>query len=285
MNRAHDALTYDQRLQRVAAYIQANLAASFDLQTLADIAHLSPYHFHRIYHAISGETIAATVKRLRLQRAAGYLVQTSLSIAEIAKQTGYANVQSFTRIFKQEFLLPPALYRQNGSHTRFQTTTETIATLRREVRILELPAMLGICAEHHGSYLMIEKAFDTVFRYVQAHHLEDAITAVVGIYDDDPFAVAESKLRSRACIMLAFDTQPKPPIARVQIEAGTCAMLRHQGPYADMRVAYLWLYGQWLPHSGYLVADAPVFEVYLNHPRDTKPSDLLVDIYLPLQTR
>ena len=49
-----------------------------------------------------------------------------------------------------------------------------------------------------------------------------------------------------------------------------------------MRSAYQWLYGQWLVQSGREVADSPVFEGYLNNPRDTAPEQLLPDIYLPL---
>lgn len=49
-----------------------------------------------------------------------------------------------------------------------------------------------------------------------------------------------------------------------------------------MRAGYQWLYGEWLVRSGLEPADAPVFEEYLNNPRDTAPSDLLTDIYLPL---
>jgi AraC family transcriptional regulator len=282
LSRVHDAMTYDQRLERVALYIEKHLGESFDLNTLADIAHLSPYHFHRIYHAIAGETIAATVKRLRLHRAAGYLVQTSMGIAQIAKSTGYQNVQSFTRIFKTEFDLPPAQYRKQGTHTRFQATT-TKSALSRDVSILELAPMSGVGLVHRGSFMMIKRSFDSVYRWVQANGLSDAVTKVIGIYDDDPFTVPEAQLRSRACLILSGSVSVEPPIVQVNISGGICAVLRHQGPYADMRLAYQWLYGQWLPRSGYLVADAPVFEVYLNHPRDTKPADLLVDICLPLQ--
>jgi AraC family transcriptional regulator len=291
LNPAHDAHSYYQRFDRVAAYIEAHLDQEVDLNVLAEVAHFSPYHFHRIYHALSKETLGQMVKRLRLQRAAGYLVQTNLSIAEIAKCTGYPNVQSFTRIFKSEFGSPPALYRKTGSHTRFLHPLEPSPTpaleVNIEVKILHLEPMFGICAEHYGSYLNIKRAFDPLFRWATARGLVEHITGVVGIYHDDPFAVPEKQLYSRACLMFEQEILHKiplePPFARVQLLGGPCAVLRHQGPYADMRLAYQWLYGTWLPRSSREVADQPVFEVYLNHPRDTRPADLLVDIYLPLQ--
>jgi AraC family transcriptional regulator len=58
--------------------------------------------------------------------------------------------------------------------------------------------------------------------------------------------------------------------------------LRHKGPYSDMRAAYEWLYGTWLVQSGREAVDAPVFEEYLNSPKETAPSELLTEICLPL---
>lgn len=120
MTRTVDRQHYEDRLSRVRAHIHDHLDEKIDLYKLAEIAYLSPYHWHRIYHAVYGETIAATVKRLRLHRAAGYLVNTSMKIEEIAEKSGYPNLQSFTRIFKSVFGMPPAQYRSNGSHTQFQ---------------------------------------------------------------------------------------------------------------------------------------------------------------------
>jgi AraC family transcriptional regulator len=280
---SRDATHYFQRLERVAAYLEAHLADTLDLNALADVAHLSPYHFHRIYHAIVGETLAATVRRLRLQRAAGYLAQTSRSIADIARATGYDNVQSFTRIFKTQYGIPPAQYRSSGTHTRFRTTASSQPQLLREVRVLETEAMTGVSVEHRGSYLLIERAFNTLYRWAGARNLLGAVRATIGMYDDDPFSVPEKQLRSRACLMLESDSLPESPFPQVNLPRTLCAVIRHQGPYADMRSAYQWLYGRWLPNSGYEAADAPVFEVYLNHPRDTPPPELLVDIHLPLR--
>lgn len=62
--------SYEDRLNRVTAYIYDHLDGALDFQTLAEVAALSPYHWHRIYHAVRGETAVATAKRLRLQRAA-----------------------------------------------------------------------------------------------------------------------------------------------------------------------------------------------------------------------
>jgi AraC family transcriptional regulator len=50
-----------------------------------------------------------------------------------------------------------------------------------------------------------------------------------------------------------------------------------------MKPVYDWLFGDWLVQSGREAADAPVFEDYLNSPRDTPPTELRTDIHPPLR--
>ena len=67
-----------------------------------------------------------------------------------------------------------------------------------------------------------------------------------------------------------------------RIRGGEYAVLRHVGPYSDMRATYEWLYGTWLVQSGRAAADAPAFEEYLNSPKGTAPAELVTEICLPL---
>jgi AraC family transcriptional regulator len=108
MKKADSRTYYQERLNRVTGYIYDHLDDQLDLNTLADIACLSPYHW-TVYsrQALRGETIAATVKRLRLHRAAGYLAHTSMAVEKIAEKSGYGNLQSFTRIFHSVYGMPP----------------------------------------------------------------------------------------------------------------------------------------------------------------------------------
>ncbi len=273
--------SYAKRLARVSKHIQAHMDDTVDLNTLAEIANLSPYHFHRVYHAVNGETVANTVKRLRMSRAAADLIRTELSIEKIAERAGYSTVQAFTRVFKSEFGMPPAQYKKHGSHKVFERSLEQAAMLNNTVKIVETPAMQGVKLEHRGSYLMIEHAFNPLMLWAKQHDVD--YQAVLGIYYDDPFAVEEKDLRSSACLILENPVEPTAPIQTLHLPPMRCAVLRHRGPYADMRLAYMWLYGQWLPNAGVEVADAPVFEIYLNEPQTTPPTELVVDIYLPIQ--
>lgn len=132
--------------------------------------------------------------------------------------------------------------------------------------------------------MRVGKAFEVAYTRMAAQGLVRPEARWMAVYYDDPFAVPESQLQSRAGLSLppGHTDAVQPPLEPFTLGGGLCAVLRHQGPYSTMRAAYQWLFGQWLVLSGYEAADLPVFVDYLNNPRDTAPGDLLTDIYLPL---
>lgn len=274
---------YEDRLNRVIAYIYDHLDEEIDLHKLAEVACMSPYHWHRVYHAVRGETIAATVKRLRLHRAAGFLAHSEMPVEEVAQRSGYPNLQSFTRIFKSVYGMPPAQYRRNGSHSRFRNGSPERASQMYSVEIKNVPAMTAVTVPHSGSYMEVGKAFEQLFGWLAAQDLMKDATRVVGLYYDDPDSVPEAELRSCAGAVLTSSPELQAPFTYNEIRGGDYAVLKYKGPYADMKAAYQWFYGEWLTQSGRDAADAPCFEDYLNNPQDTAPSDLLTDIYMPLR--
>jgi len=276
-------IEYGERMDRVTAHVFDHLDDELDLNKLAGVACLSPYHWHRIYHAMRGETIAATVRRLRLHRATGWLANTEMPIEEIAERSGFGGVETFTRAFKAAYGMPPAKYRREGSHRRFDPGTNEGSSIMQHVEIRTLPQMQAATIPHRGPYMEIGRAFEKLFGTLGARNLLAPGLRMFGIYYDDPASVPEGELRSRAAIIAAAPLLIEPPLEPATIIGGEYAVLRHKGPYADMRGAYEWLYGTWLPQSGREPADAPCVEEYLNTPRDTPPTDLLSDIYLPLR--
>ncbi|HEY1998884.1 AraC family transcriptional regulator [Paraburkholderia sp.] len=283
MNDLTHRARYEARLNRVLDHIYDHLDEPLEIDRLAEIACLSPYHWHRIYQAMHGETVAVTVRRLRLHRAAGYLANGSMPIAEIAARSGYSSLQSFSRTFSAAFGMPPAQYRKQGTHSRFRPALSGGDQMTmREVVIREVPAMRVLTVDHVGSYMQIGKAFDTLVGWLAARNLLSPEMRMVGIFHDDPGIMAERELRSKAGVVLPRVIDVDVPVTVTEVRGGQYAVLRHKGPYADMASAYQWLYGEWLVQSGREAADAPVFEEYLNNPKDTAPAELVTEICLPL---
>jgi AraC family transcriptional regulator len=275
--------TYQDRLTRVVDYIHDHLEDELSLDRLADVACLSPYHWHRIYTAMCGETIAATVKRLRLQRASGRLANSDMAVKEVARRAGYGTVESFTRAFRAVYDLPPADYRARGSHAAFKAATAAQDSAGFPVSIETLPEQTCTCVTHRGSYLQIDRAFGTLFAELAAQGLLTPEIRMVAQFFDDPDLVEETELQSMACAPMQAGVALAPPLQAAVLRGGRYARLRYQGPYADMKGAYRWLYGVWLPQSGEEAADAPAFEAYLNTPQEVAQTELRTDIHLPLE--
>lgn len=89
----------------------------------------------------------------------------------------------------------------------------------------------------------------------------------------------------RACVPPddAPAVEPDAPVERATIAGGDYAVLLHTGPYAELKAAYQWLYGEGLQQAGRTPAAAPPFELYLNTPLDTAPADLLTEIHVPVR--
>lgn len=285
MPRAATALDYSRRIQRVIAHIGAHLDGDLSLERLAAVACLSPYHFHRVYRALTGETVADTVRRLRLARAADSLLRRRLTLEQVARQAGYGGVVAFTRAFGAAYGMPPAAYRAAGrlvppplpsQPTPLEDTTMPDVTIR-DCAPMTLAAM-----RHTGPYMGIGAVFDRLGAWAGPRGLIGPQTLGVGVYFDDPASVPESQLRSAAGITVAAPVDD-PAVETLTLPAGPCAVLRHLGPYAELERSYQWLYREWLPASGREPADQPCWEVYVNDPRTTPPAELVTEIYLPLK--
>lgn len=97
------------RLRRVASHVDAHLGQSLSLDELADIAHLSRFHFERVFNEYSGETPVARVRRLRLELARRkILAGQANSLLELAFDSGYGSAEAFSRAFKALHGMPPS---------------------------------------------------------------------------------------------------------------------------------------------------------------------------------
>ena len=136
---------------------------------------------------------------------------------------------------------------------------------------------------HRGSYLDIGSKFERLGGLMAARGTLPDIRGMVGLYYDDPDAVAEADLRSHAAVSVTETAAIDDPLEESHLPAGRFAVMHHKGPYSDLKSAYMYLFGEWLPASDEEPADGPCVEFYLNNPTDTAPEDLRTDVCVPLK--
>ncbi|MBN2131216.1 MAG: AraC family transcriptional regulator [Sedimentisphaerales bacterium] len=289
---------YEERLLRVLVFIQQNLDEPMPLEELARVAHFSPYHFHRIFRGMVGESLKEHIRRLRLERAALRLKHTDRSVLDIALEAGFQTHESFTRAFGALLGCSPSQFRSNNTiaftapGVHFQNGVVETQNLRSqllsggaimEVKIERLEPLRVAFVRHVGPYNEVGQAWETLCMRLGRKGLIGPDSRFVGVCHDDPEVTAPEKIRYDACITVGEDFTPEGEVGVQMLPGGEFAVVTHSGPYENLNQTYAALFGQWLPHSGRELRSEPSLEFYLNDPESTDPEDLLTDIYAPLQ--
>jgi AraC family transcriptional regulator len=95
---------YEERVNRVLDYVTQHLEGDLSLKKLARVSDFSAFHFHRIFHSITGETLNSFVRRARLEKAAQLMkAAPGRRITDIALDVGFAGLAEFSRAFKAHF--------------------------------------------------------------------------------------------------------------------------------------------------------------------------------------
>lgn len=105
-------------LSRITSYVHDNLHTSISLSELADLVHISRFHFARLFKQSTGTTAIRFVEQCRIQRAQALIAETNLSLCEIALMTGYADQSHFTRRFHREVGCTPAIFARDQGRRR-----------------------------------------------------------------------------------------------------------------------------------------------------------------------
>jgi AraC family transcriptional regulator len=102
------------RMQRARMHLEGNPHRVVRIGELAAMASLSVWYFSKTFHALYGESPQGYGLRMRLEHASRQLVETSLTVSEIAEHCGFENCCSFTRAFRARLGMPPTHFRAHA---------------------------------------------------------------------------------------------------------------------------------------------------------------------------
>jgi AraC family transcriptional regulator len=314
---------YTARVNRVIDYIEANISENLSLNALADVAHFSPFHFHRIFGGMVGETLNDFIQRIRVEKAAAKLVlNPKKSITEIAFECGFSSSSAFARSFRETYGMSASDWRLRG-HLEYSKNSRTKSKDRQSVgnigkafhvslrynqdtsnqlwrvkmknkeiqtnvEVKDMPELHVAYIRHIGPYQGNQELFGRLFNKLMAwagprNLLRFPETKVITIYHDNPDITEESRLRTDACITVPEDTQMEGEIGKAKIPAGKYAVAHFEITPDQYQDAWNAVYGGWLPESGYQPEDGPCYELYLNDPKQHPEGKHIVDICIPVK--
>jgi len=291
--KAHTRQDYLQRIDRAVAVLQASVERGDplpELSQLAAVAHFSPFHFHRIYRALSGETVGQTVARLRLLRALRLLAQPAERVTETALAVGYETPQAFARAFRQAFDASPSELR--GQPQRLDAAMARLcrpavvaeqASPAFQVEVVSMEPFRVVATRHEGEYRELDQTYGRLFAWAADHTLLERLAGIYGVAHDHALD-AEPGRGSYDCALDlgGVDVQADADIYPLQLGGGLWARWRHVGPYDHLTVLSDRLIGRWLPDSGYVLRDVLPFRHFLDDPEETPEAVLRADVYLPV---
>ena len=101
-----------ETIERSLDFIEAHLEEEVTIETMADMAALSPFYFQRLFKRLVHKPVQEYIKLRRLAKAAGALQATSRRILDVALDHGFSSHANFTRAFKETYGITPEEYRK-----------------------------------------------------------------------------------------------------------------------------------------------------------------------------
>ncbi|MEM6676189.1 MAG: AraC family transcriptional regulator [Planctomycetota bacterium] len=269
------------RIEAVRRSIEDRLADEPTLDELAAEADLSPFHFHRLFRGLVGETVAAYARRLRLERAAHRVEHGERDLLVVAMDAGYASHEAFTRAFRRQFGVPPSEYRARvRGEAQPVPKHETM-----KIRIESETPLTVACVRHIGPYAEVGSAWKTLMKWGWSKVVFGS-PQTFALCHDDPDVTEPERLRYDACMVVSAKTRPRSPVELRTLPGGRFAVTVHEGDYGSIGETYAALFARVATEEveghSWRLGDPPSREVYLNDPRRTKPADLRTEIWMPV---
>jgi AraC family transcriptional regulator len=275
-------------------FIENNLDKPLSGESVATHVGFSPYHFHRMFCALLGESVAEYIRKRRLSEASQLLRASDLPILQIATQFGFESQEVFTRAFKKMFGLTPGRYRALREIApypdKLKATMEMLEHLQggitMEPRIVTRDAerVIGMGgAFEQGAHQAIGKLWDRFLP--RKEEIDNSRPYAVGLCTPkhpDIATNAADQFVYIAGVPVADSTPAPKGMVACELTGGRYAVFTHKGPIADISHTLNYIWGTWLAKGEYEHRDAPDFELYDDR-FNPDSADSEFDFYIPIK--
>jgi len=295
-----------QKVQPVLKFAAENPDGDLSLQALARHAGLSPFHLHRIFSSVAGETPKHYTLRLRLDRAAALLLTSHETALEIAMTCGFQSPEAFSRAFRRRFGVNPAAYRKRG----FVDAVGTGQALRHVKLVAQAGPCIGLYRYRNDGSSGDEMEYSITKREIEPQPVlavrrrvkPDAMAAALAEIFGEIFVFAHSTGTAMAgqpltrfiewgpglitidgCLPIAapFTGEPVGNVRADTLPGGMAATMMHTGPYDKLIGAHAAIQ-RWIEEQGFVANGGP-WEQYVTDPADIPdPNDWKTEIFWPL---
>lgn len=296
---------YIKRINKVLTFIDENLDAELSLQTISNVAFYSPFHLHRLFKAITNETLNSYITRKRIERTAMMLIHNKeFSISEIADKYGFKNDSTFSRTFKKIYGQSPTEFRKSNfnnfskiSKVNSNNGKENFITqeylcniinhknwikMNAKIEIKEMPKMNLAYVTQIGVN-GIDSAFQRIIKWATPKELlSKSETNVCRVFYDSFKVTDADKVRMSIGILTNQELIAEGEIGLTTIEKGKNIVGHFVIEPKDFEKSWESLF-IWMNENGYKKADRYPFEIYHNNFNEHPEKKCIVDLIIPIE--
>lgn len=302
---------YISRINKVMEYIDSHYNEQVNLNDLAQIAHFSPFHFHRIFTTLTGKTPADFFLRIRTEKAAQQLKDfQAKTISDIAFDCGFSSMSLFARTFKKRFGISATAYRKmelplvakngvyyskNGqplskksqifvphNNQLCPVNLKQLIFMDTNVIVKEMPELQVIYCRHTGAFDQISNAFDKVMKFAGPRGLIKPDYHTATVYHDDPAVTEIEKVRQSACLVVDQDVKTEGEIGKMTIPGGKYAVGHFDIVASQFEEAWNTMC-VWFTESGYEPGEGYSYEYYHKVTGEHPDHRFVLDICIPVK--
>lgn len=295
---------YLESVHRVLTYVDDNLDSDLSAGRLAEVALFSKYHFHRIFKALTGETVSAFVVRRRLERAVFlFKSQPGLSVTDVALRVGFNSPEHFSRCFKERFNVTATRFRQSDNtnpeslknsriyqevsphsfyHTYLESRNSDAASFEVQLKQFEETPVALVSEKFGKDGTALVEAWNHLMEWADARSLRTEDCKRYAISRDDFEVTAAEDYRLDFCISIPPDVVTGGRIHSSRICGGTYALIHVTGDIHQVAKAWDFLYKDWLPLSNFTPVNEPAVEIFLEGPETIGWEQFDLEIGIPV---
>ena len=293
-----------ERINQIFLYIDNNLDQDLSLEKIANVGCYSTFHLHRLFKAVTGETINNYITRKRIEKIAFCLMfHKDLTVTELSTQYGFSSNSTLTRAFTKFYGVSPTNFRNllPGEYSKICKADSKIGQaqaifeqyicninnclnhvkMNAKIEIKELAGMdvaYITCIGVDG----LDNAFEKMLQWARRAQLTQIPDfKLIRIFHDSFRITAPENVRMSIGVPLLRATEVSGAVGLTTVEKGKFIIARFLIEPADFGKSWESLF-VWMNENGYKKAPGDPFEFLYNNYNDHPEKKCMVDLYIPI---
>jgi len=267
-------------------YIYYHCGEVLSAKRLAKISGYSLYHFHRVFKAITSESVTQYIRNIRLEKSSNLLIYNiDKSIDNIAKEVGFLSSSAFSSAFKKRFLMTPSKWRalkheEKSVHQKIDSLFKI-----NKPEIVHKPDLSITYLRIHGYRKEIANTWIRLDSWLKEQKVFDGDYKYIGVFHNYPSSLPHEECRYLASIHTDKHISKGGEFGTCVMEDGTFAKFSFYCTHDELYDLMKHAYQSWPSNSKYKIRNFPAYAEYSDLENILTSNKQQIDFFIPLQLK